>query len=270
MITADEWRCSARTDASVLTAITSFEGRVHGGGFSRGRRAAARSSCKHTVARCGAWTFAATLLSSRHRSDPARDGQFVVLGTPARRAVLVHMRPRDDRRCSGLFVRYKVPPSRIMAGADRHAAGAAASRPRADFVVRPQGRTLRISSTSFWRARWAVRSSKGATPRPRQFVYMRTTAGLLVWMSLSRWTTFVDPLASALICFWGRRAQRVPGRNARWPRHRNGLADDKALYRVIQHHSSICRNNNFADVETYLCGDPSERSHVSNIWIRSS
>ena len=176
IITAAEWRdARARPDAAAHRHQSVPEGRLSRGPDPRRRRSCRASWCTAagtTAARCAACTSIATSTcrSPAPTSCGCEDGRFVVLEdnlrVPSGVSYMLANREVTKRVLPGLFDRYHVSPIAHYGQALLATLRALAppTAPDPTFVVlTPASATPPTSSTRSSRARWAWRSSKGAT-----------------------------------------------------------------------------------------------------------
>jgi uncharacterized circularly permuted ATP-grasp superfamily protein len=282
VITAAEWRVLERGLTQRLTAVNLFLKDIYHQGRILAEGVVPRElvhSCRHFRREMRGVDVHRDIYVSVAGTDLVRleSGEFVVLEdnlrVPSGVSYMLTNREITKRVLPGLFDRYKVAPVAHYGQALLSTLKALAPPSRSDptFVVLTPG----VGNAAYFEHAFLARQMGVVLVEGRDLlvhdnvVYMRTTAGLkrvdVIYRRVD--DDFLDPLAFRAGSYLGvagllnaYRAGNVSLANAIG----TGVADDKAVYAyipaIIRFYLSeepILRN-----VETYLCGDPSDRRYV--------
>ncbi len=282
IVTASEWRTLERGLTQRLTAINLFLKDVYHEGRILAEGVVPRElvqSCKHYRREMRGVHVHRDIYVSVAGTDLIRmeDGRFVVLEdnlrVPSGVSYMLANREVMSRTFPGLFDRYNVSPiahyGRALLSTLR--ALAPPSRAEATIVVLTPG----VANSAYFEHAFLAREMGVALVEGRDLlvhdniVYMRTTAGLrrvdVIYRRVD--DDFLDSLAFRPDSYLGvagllnaYRAGNVSLANAIG----TGLADDKAMYAYIPAiiRFYLSEEPILQNVETYLCGDPSQRAFV--------
>jgi uncharacterized circularly permuted ATP-grasp superfamily protein len=277
-----EWRVLERGLTQRLTAINLFLKDVYHDERILAERIVPRDlvqSCRHFRREMRGVHVHRDIYVSVAGTDLIRlsDGRFVVLEdnlrVPSGVSYMLTNREITKRVFPGLFDRYKVAPVAHYGHALLATLRALAPPSRADptFVVLTPG----VGNSAYFEHAFLAREMGVALVEGRDLlvhdnvVYMRTTAGLkrvdVIYRRVD--DDFLDPLAFRADSHLGvagllnaYRAGNVSLANAIG----TGLADDKALYAYIPAiiRFYLSEEPILQNVDTYLCGNASDRSYV--------
>ncbi len=282
VITQAEWRVLERGLTQRLTAINLFLKDVYHEERILAERIVPRDlvqSCRHFRREMRGVHVHRDIYVSGAGTDLIRleDGQFVVLEdnlrVPSGVSYMLTNREITRRVFPGLFDRYKVAPVAHYGQSLLATLRALAPPSRAEptFVVLTPG----VGNSAYFEHAFLAREMGIALVEGRDLlvhdnvVYMRTTAGLkrvdVIYRRVD--DDFLDPLAFRADSYLGvagllnaYRAGNVSLANAIG----TGLADDKALYAYVPAiiRFYLSEEPILQNVQTYLCGNPSDRSYV--------
>jgi uncharacterized circularly permuted ATP-grasp superfamily protein len=282
VITAAEWRVLERGLTQRLTAINLFLKDIYHQGRILAEGVVPRElvhSCKHFRREMRGVDVHRDIYVSVAGTDLVRleSGEFVVLEdnlrVPSGVSYMLTNREITKRVLPGLFDRYKVAPVAHYGQALLSTLRALAppARPDPTFVVLTPG----VGNSAYFEHAFLARQMGVALVEGRDLlvhdniVYMRTTAGLkrvdVIYRRVD--DDFLDPLAFRADSHLGvagllnaYRAGNVSLANAIG----TGVADDKALYAYIPAIIKFYLSEEpiLNNVQTYLCGNPSDRTYV--------
>jgi uncharacterized circularly permuted ATP-grasp superfamily protein len=282
VITAAEWRVLERGLTQRLTAINLFLKDIYHQGQILSAGVVPRElvhSCKHFRREMRGVDVHRDIYVSVAGTDLVRleSGEFVVLEdnlrVPSGVSYMLTNREITKRVLPGLFDRYKVAPIAHYGQALLSTLRALAppTRPDPTFVVLTPG----VGNSAYFEHAFLARQMGVALVEGRDLlvhdniVYMRTTAGLkrvdVIYRRVD--DDFLDPLAFRTDSYLGvagllnaYRAGNVSLANAIG----TGVADDKALYAYIPAiiRFYLSEEPILHNVQTYLCGNASDRSYV--------
>jgi uncharacterized circularly permuted ATP-grasp superfamily protein len=282
VITAAEWRTLERGLTQRLTAINLFLRDIYHEERILREGVVPRDlvySCRHFRREMRNVHVHRDIYVSVAGTDLIRlhDGNFVVLEdnlrVPSGVSYMLTNREITKRVFPGLFDRYKVAPvahyGQVLLSTLR--ALAPETRPDPTFVVLTPG----VGNSAYFEHAFLARQMGVALVEGRDLlvhdniVYMRTTAGLrrvdVIYRRVD--DDFLDPLAFRPDSHLGvagllnaYRAGNVSLANAIG----TGVADDKAIYAYVPAIIKFYMSEEpiLQNVQTYLCGNPAERSHV--------
>jgi uncharacterized circularly permuted ATP-grasp superfamily protein len=282
IITAAEWQTLERGLTQRLTALNLFLKDIYHQGRILSEGVVPRDlvySCKHFRREMRGVDVHRDIYVSIAGTDLVRldDGRFVVLEdnlrVPSGVSYMLTNREITKRVFPGLFERYKVAPIAHYGQALLATLRALAPPTRHDpnFVVLTPG----VGNSAYFEHAFLARQMGVTLVEGRDLlvhdnvVYMRTTAGLrrvdVIYRRVD--DDFIDPLAFRRDSHLGvagllnaYRAGNVSLANAIG----TGIADDKAIYAYVPAIIKFYLSEEpiLHNVETYLCSNPSDRSHV--------